>query len=126
MPHDDVPVHADPRVDHPRVLHGTDASTNPLRPVPRIRVGSYSFPQLSPTPAAVSARLTLPWWRLTARVLDLGVPFGLLLLHYYSPTGALCGLGVALLVAPIVIMLSILRLRPGSPFCRSPLAARRR
>lgn len=57
----------------------------------------------------------LPWWRLIAgAIIDLGVPFTLLsILHFHSPRGAYAALSApALLIVPIVIMLSVLRLRP--------------
>ena len=67
----------------------------------------------------VTARIkrggSLPWVRLIAGAsLDLGVPFGVLLvLHLNSPRGGYAALSAPiLLVVPIVIMLSVLRLRP--------------
>lgn len=57
----------------------------------------------------------LTWPRLIASVvLDLGAPFGvLLILHLHSPLGGFEALSAPiLLMAPIVIMLSVLRLRP--------------
>lgn len=58
---------------------------------------------------------SMPWGRLLAgAALDLGAPFGVLLaLQMNSPRGAYAALsGPSLLIVPIVIMLSALRLRP--------------
>ena len=60
----------------------------------------------------------VPSWRLIAgTLLDVAVPFGLLLIaHLRSPRGEAAALsGPTLLVFPIVILLSVLRLRVG--FC---------
>lgn len=68
----------------------------------------------------------LPWWRLLAgAAVDLGMPFGLLLLlHLHSPRGAHDALSApVLLVVPIVIMLSVLRLRPVFSLALGVLAA---
>jgi serine phosphatase RsbU (regulator of sigma subunit) len=67
-----------------------------------------------------SLGLPIPRWRLGAAVLiDLGVPLGILtILHFRSPRGAVAALsGPSLLIIPIVIMLSVLRLRPWYSLC---------
>lgn len=59
--------------------------------------------------------LALPWWRLIGgAAVDLGAPFGVMLdLHLRSPLGQFEALSAPiLLVVPIVVMLSVLRLRP--------------
>ncbi len=58
----------------------------------------------------------LPAWRLWAGgVVDVGVPMGsVLILHLFSPRGELAALSApVLLIVPIVLLLSALRLRPG-------------
>jgi serine phosphatase RsbU (regulator of sigma subunit) len=65
--------------------------------------------------ARIRRGITLPGWRLIAgAAIDLGAPFtALIVLHINSPRGAYAALSSpALLVVPIVIMLSVLRLRP--------------
>lgn len=57
----------------------------------------------------------MPWWRLLAgAVLDLGTAFSILIiLHVNSPRGSYAALSApAILIIPMVIMLSVLRLRP--------------
>jgi serine phosphatase RsbU (regulator of sigma subunit) len=76
---------------------------------------------------------SLPWWRFViGAALDIGGPFGILfVLHLQSPRGTYAALtGPALLIVPIVIMLSVLRLRPryslviglGAAICHWSLA----
>lgn len=85
-------------------------------------MGIMGFACVSLTAALVETRwrirrgLTLPTWKFAVgAVMDLAVPMALLAsLHYHSPLGAHAALSApALLVVPIVVMLSILRLRPA-------------
>ncbi|MDX2114730.1 MAG: PP2C family protein-serine/threonine phosphatase [Planctomycetota bacterium] len=66
----------------------------------------------------ISTGKPLPLWRSVLRQgVDLSIPFGLLtVLHFYSPLGSISALSApVLLVVPLVIMLSVLRLKPA--FC---------
>jgi len=70
--------------------------------------------------------VALPWWRLIAgAAVDLGAPFGVMLdLHLRSPLGQFEALSAPiLLVVPIVVMLSVLRLRPWFSLSLGALAA---
>lgn len=74
----------------------------------------------------IRRNLTLPAWRLVVGTgLDVAVPFGLLLiLHLRSPMGELAALTTpAILIFPIVILLSVLRLRVGFSVAIGFLAA---
>lgn len=70
--------------------------------------------------------LSLPEWRtLAGSVMDVAVPFGLLLIaHLRSPRGEMAALaGPVLFVFPVVILLSVLRLRVGFPIAIGLFAA---